>query len=441
MRSSKPKVLHPIGGVPLLGHVLATARALGVRQTVVVIGHGGEQVRNAFAQSPVLWAEQHQQLGTGDAVAAALPLVADDGGVLVLYGDVPLIRPETLAPLVAAVEGGAVGLLTTILDDPHGYGRIVRDDAGKVRAIVEQRDASEAVLAIGEVNTGILAAPAASLRRWVAALDNANAQGEYYLTDVIAMAVAEGVPVVAHNAPDPLEVSGVNDRRQQANLERYYQRRQVEALMAQGVTVLDPARLEVRGTVTAGRDVVIDVDVVLEGQVTLGDGVEIGPFCVVRQASFGDHCRVLSHSLIEESRLGNNVQVGPFARLRPGTHLSDGVRVGNFVEVKKSQVGSGSKINHLSYVGDAHIGCDVNVGAGTITCNYDGANKHSTTIGDGAFIGSNTALIAPVRIGSGATVGAGSTISRDVPDAALALTRAEHRMVANWRRPGKRDQD
>ena len=438
MVSDLPKVLHPVGGKPLLAHVLATARELEAMARLVVHGHGGEAVKTTFAsEAGVRWVEQAEQLGTGHAVAQTLPLLDDAGVVLVLYGDVPLIRAETLQPLVTSAQQGNLALLTVELADPGGYGRIVRDEQGRVRRIVEEKDANAEERRLREINTGILAVATAKLRGWVAELDNKNAQGEYYLTDVVTLAVRDGVPVEAFAVAEPEQVLGVNDRQQLAELERFYQRRQAERLMREGATLLDPARVDVRGAVTTGKDVVIDVNVVFEGTVRLGDRVRIGPFCVLRDVVIGDDVEILSHCRIESAEMGAGAQLGPFARLRPGARLAAGVHIGNFVEVKKSNIGPGSKVNHLTYIGDAEIGAEVNVGAGTITCNYDGANKHQTVIGDGAFIGSNSSLVAPVRIGKGATVGAGSSVSRDVPDGGLCLTRAPRKDVANWQRPVK----
>ncbi|MBL8250829.1 MAG: bifunctional UDP-N-acetylglucosamine diphosphorylase/glucosamine-1-phosphate N-acetyltransferase GlmU [Candidatus Competibacter sp.] len=438
MASDLPKVLHAIGGRPLLAHVLATARQLEAAARVVVYGHGGEAVKKAFAGEPaVLWVEQAQQLGTGHAVAQALPALDPNGVVLVLYGDVPLIRAETLQPLVADARQGRLALLTVELGDPSGYGRIVRDERGRVLRIVEHKEASPTERKLREINTGILAVSADKLAAWVAELDNDNSQGEYYLTDIIALAVRDGVAVEAFTVSEPAEVQGINDRQQLAELERFYQARQAERLLANGATLLDPARIDVRGTVTTGKDVVIDVNVVFEGSVTLGDRVRIGPFCVVRDAVIGDDVEILSHCWIDSAEVGAGAHIGPFARLRPDTRLAAGVHIGNFVETKKAEIGLGSKVNHLTYIGDAEIGANVNVGAGTITCNYDGANKHKTVIEDNAFIGSNSSLVAPVRIGKNATVGAGSSVSGEVPQGVLSLTRAPRKDVANWERPVK----
>ncbi len=437
MRSGRPKVLHALAGRPLLAHVLEAARALGPERSVVVHGHGGEAVRAAFPDPDLAWVEQAERLGTGHAVAQALPALPDAGLVLVLYGDVPLVRPETLARVVEAAGGDGLAVLTARLDDPTGYGRIVRDGAGRLARIVEEKDADEAVRAIREVNTGILVAPAARLRAWVGRLGRDNAQGEYYLTDVVAMAVSEGVPVAAVCAGDPDETLGVNDRLQLARLERIWQRRAAEALMRAGVTVRDPARLEVRGTVKHGRDVELDVGVVLEGSVRLGDGVRVGPYCVLRDVTVADGAEILPFTLVEGAEIGPGTRVGPYARVRPGTRLAAEVRIGNFVELKNAEVGEGSKINHLSYVGDATVGREVNIGAGTITCNYDGAHKHRTVIEDEAFIGSDTQLVAPVTVGRGATIGAGSTITRDAPPGELTLSRAPQVTRPGWKRPRK----
>ncbi len=438
MFSDLPKVLHRVGGKPMLGHALDTSRGLGAEQRLVVYGHGGESVKAAFAEEPDCeWVEQAQQLGTGHAVAQVLPLVPDSAVVLVLYGDVPLVRGETLQPLVDSAHKGYLGLLTVELTDPTGYGRIVRDGAGQVACIVEEKDANAPQRRIHEVNTGILAAPLNRLKTWIHALDNDNSQGEYYLTDVIEMAVNDGVGVEAFSVHDPEDVQGINNRLLLAELERYYQRRRAETLMLDGVTLLDPARVDVRGTLVTGKDVVIDVNAIFEGEVRLGDRVRIGPHTVIRDAVLGDDTEVLAHSHIEGARVGRSTQIGPYGRLRPGAELADGAKVGNFVEIKKAYVGKDSKVNHLTYVGDAEIGEDVNVGAGTITCNYDGANKHKTIIEDHVFIGSNTALVAPVRIGAGATVGAGSTIGKDVPEGGLGLTRARQRTIEDWQRPVK----
>jgi bifunctional UDP-N-acetylglucosamine pyrophosphorylase / glucosamine-1-phosphate N-acetyltransferase len=438
MYSRLPKVLHDLGGKSLLGRVLDTARGLGPRAIHVVYGHGGEQVRAAFTGETVNWALQAEQKGTGHALAQALPAIADAATVLVLYGDVPLIRAETLRALAQAAGPQALGLLTATLPQPGAYGRIVRDGAGKVQRIVEAKDATPAELAVREINTGFLAAPAARLKQWVSRLGNNNAQGEYYLTDVIAMAVADGLTISTPQAAAEWEILGVNSKTELAQLERTHQLNQADALLKQGVTLRDPARFDLRGELVCGRDVTIDVNVVIEGRVTLGDGVKIGPNNVLRNVTLGDGTEVQPNCVLEDAVIGRDCRIGPFARVRPETNIADRAHVGNFVEIKKSEIGEGSKVNHLTYVGDTTVGRDVNVGAGTITCNYDGANKHRTVIGDNAFIGSNAALVAPVTIGAGATIGAGSVIARDAPAGELSLTRADQKTIKGWKRPVKK---
>jgi bifunctional UDP-N-acetylglucosamine pyrophosphorylase/glucosamine-1-phosphate N-acetyltransferase len=438
MRSGLPKVLQPLAGRPLLAHVLDTAYALGAAGVHVVIGHGGPAVREAFAgRQHTRWVEQASQLGTGHAVEQAMPGVPDDAVVLVLYGDVPLVETETLGRLVERAEQGTVAVLTVDLIDPTGYGRIIRGRNGQVLRIVEEKDATEAEKAIREVNTGLMAAPAARLRPWLAALDNDNAQGEFYLTDVVALAVAEGVGVNPVAAGGPDEVLGINDRRQLAEAESALRQRTASALLDAGVTLVDPARVDVRGRLECGQDVHIDIGAVFEGDVSLADGVRIGPYCVVRQSSIGAGTELHPYSLVDQSVTGPDCTIGPYARLRPGTRLAEGAKVGNFVEIKNAEIGAGSKVNHLTYVGDASVGKDVNVGAGTITCNYDGANKHRTVIGDGAFIGSGVELVAPVEVGSGATIGAGSTISKTAPAGQLTVERSRQITVKGWERPKK----
>jgi bifunctional UDP-N-acetylglucosamine pyrophosphorylase/glucosamine-1-phosphate N-acetyltransferase len=441
MRSALPKVLHTLAGKPLLHHVLDASQALGASDVHVVIGHGSAQVQNQCAEHAVQWVVQAQQLGTGHAVAQALPDIPDHGSVLVLYGDVPLIDPATLQPLVTAAGEGKLALLTVVLDDPSGYGRILRNAEEAVTGIVEQKDATEAQRAIREINTGILAAPAARLKQWIARLDNQNSQGEFYLTDVVSMAAGEGVEVVAMHAGDPVRVEGVNDRAQLARLERIHQHRQADALMQAGVALADPARLDVRGSLRCGSDVFIDINCVFEGHVVLEDGVTIEAGCVLRDCQIGSNSVVHPYSVIEGATVASKVSIGPFARLRPGARLQGGSRVGNFVEVKNAEIGEGSKVNHLSYVGDARLGKDVNVGAGTITCNYDGANKHHTEIGDRVFVGSNSALVAPVTLEADATIGAGSVISKDAPAAQLTLARAKQMSLPNWKRPQKKPKE
>ena len=437
MKSELPKVLQPLAGRPLLAHVVATARSLEPAAIHVVHGHGAGAVRSAIAGGDIRWALQAEQKGTGHAVAQAMPGVPDGHDVLVLYGDVPLIRAATLRDLVARSGPRSLALLSARLADPAGYGRVVRDAAGRVTHIVEERDASPAECAIAEINTGVLAAPAARLRGWLGALRADNAQGEYYLTDCIGAAVQDGCTVEAVVARTPAEVLGVNDKVQLAEAEAAHRANRAQELMRAGVTVVDPARLDVRGDVACGRDVVLDVNVILEGKVRLGDRVKVGANCVLRDCEIGDDSDVRVNSLIEGSVAGRQCVIGPFARLRPGTRLADGVHVGNFVEVKNSELGAGSKANHLTYLGDTTLGEKVNVGAGTVTCNYDGANKFRTTIGDGAFIGSGTMLVAPVSVGEGATIGAGSTITKPAPAGKLTVERSRQVTVESWKRPEK----
>ena len=437
MKSALPKVLHEVAGKAMVQHVVDAAASLEVTNTVVVYGHGGDQVQQTVQGHNLQWAEQAEQLGTGHAVAQAMPLVSEDI-VLVLYGDVPLIRPDTLKEFVACVDDNTLALMTLTLDDPSGYGRIVRDGQNNVQRIVEQKDASDAELGIQEINTGILACTRSFLADCLPKLSSNNAQGEYYLTDVIAMAVQSGLNVETLQPGSAWEVDGVNDRVQLARLERIFQRAQAESLMRDGVTLRDPARLDIRGSVQIASDVIIDVNVILEGDVTIEEGVTIGPNCIIRDANIGAGTAIEANSLIDGAVVGDHCTVGPYARLRPGTELADKARIGNFVETKKSYVGEGSKVNHLTYIGDSQIGKGVNVGAGTITCNYDGVNKFQTVMKDGAFIGSNSSLVAPVTIGENATVGAGSTVTKDVDDNGLAVARGQQRNVANWKRPTKK---
>ncbi|MBK6582901.1 MAG: bifunctional UDP-N-acetylglucosamine diphosphorylase/glucosamine-1-phosphate N-acetyltransferase GlmU [Pseudomonadales bacterium] len=441
MVSDLPKVLHRLAGRALLQHVADTAALLGPQNLHIVIGHGAEQVRTALATSDAHWVVQERQLGTGHAVQQALPGLADGGITLILYGDVPLVRESTLRELVAIAEEGALALLTVELADPSGYGRIRRDEHGRVAAIVEHKDASSAERAICEVNTGIMAMPTAQLRNWLGRLGNNNAQGEYYLTDIIALAAGDGVIVQPLAAASEEEVAGVNDRQQLAMLERSYQRRKARALMLAGLTLVDPARFDLRGSLRHGRDTVIDINVIIEGDVVLGNRVRVGANCVLRNARIADGAIIHENSVIEDADVGPACSVGPFARLRPGTRMADGAKIGNFVETKKARIGAHSKISHLSYVGDAVLGENVNVGAGTITCNYDGVNKFQTVIGDGAFIGSNTALVAPVEVGRYATVGAGSVVTTAVPDEALAVARGKQRNIERWQRPARKSRD
>jgi bifunctional UDP-N-acetylglucosamine pyrophosphorylase/glucosamine-1-phosphate N-acetyltransferase len=437
MKSSKPKVLMPLAGQPLLAHVLAAARALRPAAIHIVYGHLGEQVLVAFAgQDDLRWVLQAQRLGTGHAVAAAMAEVPEQAQVLVLYGDVPLTRSETLHGLVE--HAAALRLLTTELAQPFGYGRVLLDAHGKVAAVVEEKDATAEQRAVRQINTGILAAQAAPLKRWIGALDNRNAQGEYYLTDVFALAAREGLPAAAIDCADPVEAAGANDPLQLAELEAQLRLRHARALLLAGVRLADPARFDQRGSVVAGADVEIDVNVILEGAVTLGEGVRIGPFCRLRDVQLAAGTVLLSHCDLDGVITHGPCTIGPFARLRPGTELDAGVHVGNFVEIKKARLGQGSKANHLSYLGDAQIGSGVNIGAGTITCNYDGVNKSLTRIEDGAFIGSNSALVAPVTVGAGATIGAGSVISKDAPADQLTVARARQMSVPGWSRPQKK---
>ena len=437
MRSALPKVLQPLAGRPLLQHVIDTALSLAPSAIHVVYGHGGERVRSALASAPVSWTLQDEQLGTGHAVREAMPQIPDKHRVLVLYGDVPLIRRETLAQLAELAGTGDLGLLTARLDQPQGYGRIVRDSRGLVQRIVEQKDATAKQLAIRECNTGVLVAPARRLRRWLGRLTVANSQGEYYLTDVIAMAVRERLPVRALLAAEASEVLGVNDKAQLAQLEGICRERAVHELLRAGVTLADPARVDVRGTLAHGSDVFIDVNVVFEGRVVLGDRVHIGAGCVVRDSEIGADTQVLPQCVIDGAVIGAGCSIGPFARLRPSTTLAAEVHIGNFVEVKNSQLGSASKANHLAYVGDAEVGSRVNIGAGTIVANYDGAMKHRTTIGDDVHTGSNSVLVAPIIVGAGATIAAGSTVTHSVPAGKLTIARAPQATVESWQRPVK----
>jgi bifunctional UDP-N-acetylglucosamine pyrophosphorylase/glucosamine-1-phosphate N-acetyltransferase len=440
MRSDLPKVLHPLAGRPLLGHVLEAARALSPRRIAVVHGHGAEQVRAAFndaGDAPIDWVLQAEQLGTGHAVRQALPGLAPDSDVLILYGDVPLVRPATLRRLVDASRDG-LAVLTADLADPTGYGRILRDQAGRVAGIVEQKDASPSELAIREINAGFMALNGRRLAAWLAKINNRNAQKEYYLTDIVGLAVAEELGVSAVKVDDPWEVAGVNSKQELAVLERIAQQREAQRLMAGGVTLADPARVDVRGTLVCGRDVMIDVNCVFEGRVTLADGVRVGPNCVLRNVSIEAASEVLAFSHLEDAQVGERCRIGPYARLRPGAQLDHEVHIGNFVEVKASRVGAGSKANHLSYIGDAQIGARVNVGAGTITCNYDGAAKHRTVIEDECFIGSDATLVAPVRIARGSYIGAGSTISKDTPAGQLTVARARQVSLPAWKPPKKK---
>ena len=436
MRSARPKVLQPLAGRPLLGHVVDVARQIGADDICIVYGHGGDQVREAFAEDKLRWALQAEQLGTGHAVMQAMPETPDDHRVLILFGDVPLLEATTLERLLAACGDDDVAVLTVDMDDPYGYGRIVRED-GNVQRIVEQRDASEAELAIVEINTGVMCCGATQMKGWLERIGNDNQQGEYYLTDVIALAVGDGITVHGIKAEHEDEVMGINDRKQLAEAERALQRNRVEALMEQGVSFADPARVDIRGTLSCGQDVFIDVNAVFEGDVTLGDKVTIESNNLVRDSSLGAGTMLHSNCHLEGATTGENCEIGPFARMRPGATLANKVKVGNFVEIKKSYVANGSKVNHLTYIGDTEIGTMVNIGAGTITCNYDGAKKHKTIIQDGAFIGSGVNLIAPVTIGEGAFIGSGTTVTKDAPDGKLTVGRVRQTTIENWKRPVK----
>jgi len=437
MNSDLPKVMHALAGKPMIEHVLDTAEKVTTSPPVIVYGHGGEVLRAHLTSRVLVWAEQREQLGTGHAVAQALPALPPECLILILYGDVPLLSVDTLKRLVAAAKDSGFGLLTVNLADPTGYGRITRDTRGEISAIVEHRDADSAVRAIKEVNTGVMALRAEYLHRWIPKLETHNAQGEYYLTDCVEMAVTEGIRVASVMAASEAEVLGVNTRNQLAYLERIHQRGIADALMVQGVTLLDPSRVDIRGNLRCGRDVVIDINALFEGNVELADGVYIGPNCVIRDSTLGVGTRVLANCVIEEAHIGENGRIGPFSRVRPETDLGQDVHIGNFVEVKKSTIADGSKVNHLAYIGDAAIGRNVNVGAGTITCNYDGAYKHKTIIEDDAFIGSDTQLVAPVTVGRGATVGAGTTVTEDVEPGRLVISRVRQKTIAGYQRPRK----
>lgn len=438
MRSRLPKVLHKIADRPLLQHVYDTSAQLPNNDIFVIYGHGGELVKNRLAQLNVTWIEQAQQLGTGHAVQQAVNYLNDDDLVLIVYGDVPLLKKSTLDTLLAQVSAQSLALLTVTLANPTGYGRIVRDDQQRIVKIVEQKDATDSEKQITEVNTGILATQGGKLKNWLARLSNHNAQQEYYLTDIIEMAVNDGLTITSSQPDTEDEVLGVNNRQQLAHLERVFQLQQANRLMALGVTLRDPARLDVRGQFShLGQDIDIDVNVIFAGTNQIADNVKIGAHCVIKNALIGENVEVLPHSIIEDVVIGANCRIGPFARLRPETQLANDVHIGNFVEIKKSTIGIATKINHLSYIGDSIVGCGVNIGAGTITCNYDGVNKFQTVIEDGAFIGSDTQLVAPVTVGKNATIGAGSTITKDTPAEQLTLSRAKQLSLPAWQRPTK----
>ncbi|MFV5312111.1 bifunctional UDP-N-acetylglucosamine diphosphorylase/glucosamine-1-phosphate N-acetyltransferase GlmU [Acinetobacter schindleri] len=436
MRSSLPKVLQPLAGRPLLGHVIETAKKLNADNIITIYGHGGDRVQAAFAEQEIKWVEQAEQLGTGHAVQMTLPVLPQDGVSLILSGDVPCINPVTLQKLLDATAETGIGLVTLTLPDANGYGRIVREQ-GQIQAIVEHKDASEEQRQIKEINTGIYAVSNAKLHQWLPRLSNDNAQGEYYLTDIVAMALADGMQVASVEPEMAFEVEGVNDRVQLAALEREFQAAQAKALMQQGVHLIDPSRFDLRGNLTVGQDVRIDINVIIEGDCELGNNVEIGAGCIIKNTKIAAGTKVQPYSIFDSAIVGEDTQIGPFARLRPGAKLANEVHIGNFVEVKNTTIGLGSKANHFTYLGDAEVGAGSNIGAGTITCNYDGANKFKTIIGDQAFIGSNSSLVAPVRIGNGATVGAGSTITRDVENNSLAVERSKQFAKENYPRPQK----
>lgn len=437
MYSDLPKVLHTLAGKPMVQHVIDAATGLGAQRIHLVYGHGGDRLKAALSEPSLNWVLQAEQLGTGHAMQQAAPAFADDEDILMLYGDVPLIAQATLQRLRDAKPAGGIGLLTVVLDDPSGYGRIVREN-GNIVGIIEQKDATPEQLKIAEINTGILVANGGDLKRWLAQLTNNNAQGEYYITDIIALAHQEGRQINAVHPTRASETDGVNNRLQLATLERVYQGEQAEKLLLAGVMLRDPARFDLRGTLTHGRDVDIDVNVIIEGDVTLGNGVKIGAGCLIKNSTIGDNCEISPYSVIEDANLAADCTVGPFARLRPGSELAQAAHVGNFVEMKKATLGKGSKAGHLSYLGDAEIGANVNIGAGTITCNYDGANKSKTLIGDNVFVGSDTQLVAPVSVAAGATIAAGTTVMKDVTEAALVYNRKEQNSKADWQRPAKK---
>lgn len=437
MYSDLPKVLHSIAGKPMVKHVIDTVKQLSANHIHLIYGHGGELLQSRLAAEPVNWVLQAEQLGTGHAMQQAAPYFADDENILMLYGDAPLISKETLETLIAAKPQNGIALLTVELENPTGYGRIIRQN-GSVVAIVEQKDANAEQLAIKEVNTGVMVASGASFKKWLAQLDNNNAQGEYYITDVIEMANRDGFQVQAVQARDLMEVEGANNRLQLAALERYYQKKQAEKLLLAGVSIIDPSRFDLRGTVTHGKDVEIDVNVILEGEVKLGNRVKIGAGSVLKNCEIGDGVEIKPYSVIEDTVIGCEAKIGPFSRLRPGTKLAAQTHIGNFVEVKNAEIGLGSKVNHLSYVGDAEIGSNCNIGAGAITCNYDGANKFKTVIGDDVFVGSDSQLVAPITIASGATIGAGTTLTKDVGEKELVITRVAQRHIQGWQRPTKK---
>jgi bifunctional UDP-N-acetylglucosamine pyrophosphorylase / glucosamine-1-phosphate N-acetyltransferase len=437
MNSDLPKVLQPLAGRPLLAHVIDTVNTLCPDKICVVYGHGGDLVKAAFADQDLSWVLQAEQLGTGHAVMQAMPDIGANDIVLILCGDVPLVRAKTIEPLLAVAQSDKLAILTTNLAEPAGYGRIVRDIESHVVAIVEEKDATNDQKSIKEINTGLMACRAPLLSQWLKQISPDNAQGEYYLTDIVGCAIADGVAVIPVSADQSAEVLGINDKRQLAEAERNYQLAVVDGLLQQGVTIIDPQRVDVRGNLTCGRDVIIDINTIFEGDVVLSDGVQVGANTVISNSSIGAGTSILPNCILDQARVGALCEIGPFARTRPGVEMADQAKLGNFVEIKKSFIGKGSKVNHLTYIGDATIGERVNVGAGTITCNYDGANKHPTTIGDGAFIGSGVELVAPISIGEGATIGAGATVSRDAPAGELTVERVRQKVVKGWQRPTK----
>ncbi|RVU85436.1 UDP-N-acetylglucosamine diphosphorylase/glucosamine-1-phosphate N-acetyltransferase [Leucothrix sargassi] len=439
MRSDLPKVMHKIAGKAMLHHVIETCEQLNSQSIIVVVGHHAELVTSSVDNEKVSWVYQNEQLGTGHAVIQAIPNIEDEDIVLIAYGDVPLVRAETLKPLCDSIGQHDYALLTTKLDNPTGYGRIVRNESGDVVEIVEEKDATDEIRKITEVNTGIVAAKGKQLKHWLSKLTNDNAQSEYYLTDCVAHAVSDDASITSVVCMDPIEIQGVNNRQQQAELERGYQKRKADELMVEGVTLLDPARLDIRGNVTVGTDVSIDINAVLIGDVHLSDGVVIEPNCTIKNSHVGANVTIKANSVIEDAEIGESCDIGPFARIRPGTVLKKDAKIGNFVEIKKSVVGEGSKVSHLSYIGDTDMGDNVNIGAGTITCNYDGVNKFKTTIGNDVFVGSDSQLVAPVNVQDGSTIGAGSTITKDTPEHALTLSRAKQVSVTSWKRPTKQE--
>lgn len=439
MRSSLPKVLHKLSGRSMLGHVVAAVESLGKAKKIIVTGHGAEQVEQQFKSPTTIFTQQKEQLGTGHAVHMAVPELCSDALVIVLYGDVPLIRPVTIQKILAVVTESTMGLLTINLDQPTGYGRIVRNTKGEITEIIEQQDASAEQLKITEVNTGVLALQSSQLRDWLPKITNNNAQGEYYLTDLVSIAREAGVEIVSVNPESATEVEGVNNRVQLSQLERAHQRQLAEVLMESGTSLADPARFDQRGDLSAGTDNFIDINCVFNGSVTIGSNVSIGANCQISDSTIGDGVAILPNTIIESSVVGDRAVVGPFARLRPGTRMESDTKVGNFVETKKTLVGKGSKINHLSYVGDAQLGENVNIGAGTITCNYDGVSKHKTDLGDGVFVGSNSTLVAPIKVDKGGFIAAGSTVTTEVPSDSLAVGRAKQRNIKGWKRPTKKE--